>query len=137
MSDTLENLKRRYPDAATFTFGDGPDLCKKLLSLVRSGQKVATTGALRDFDAGEPLPVVGRRDIALHWDGSPACVIETQKVVTCRFSDVTEPMALAEGENPNRAGWAADHRAYFERNGGFTEDMMVVWERFRVITMID
>ncbi|MEO1277180.1 MAG: ASCH domain-containing protein, partial [Pseudomonadota bacterium] len=41
--------------------------------------------------------------------------------------------ALAEGENDSLEGWRADHRAYFERNGGWSPDMMLLCERFRVI----
>ena len=130
---TIDDLRARYPGAETFTFGDSPELCARLLVLVLSGAKTATTGALRDFQAGEPLPVPGRRDIALHWDGTPACVIETQEVVTCRFDQITEAMALAEGENADLAGWAADHTAFFARNGGFDPAMTVVWERFRLV----
>ena len=130
---TLDDLRARYPGAETFTFGDSPALCAGLLALVVTGAKTASTGALRDFDAGEPMPVAGRRDIALHWDGTPACVIETQEVVICRFDQITEAMALAEGEDADLAGWIAGHTAYFTRNGGWSPDMEVVWERFRLV----
>ena len=63
----------------------------------------------------------------------PAVVIETLEVIECVFSDVTETMALAEGENETLEGWRADHRRYFARNGGFSPDMKVVCERFVVI----
>ena len=60
-----------------FKFGDSRELCDELLALVRSGAKTATCGALRDFEAGEPMPQVGRRDLALDWDGKPVLMIET------------------------------------------------------------
>ncbi|MEM6619834.1 MAG: ASCH domain-containing protein [Pseudomonadota bacterium] len=130
----LAAIKARYPGAETFAFGDNAELCAYLLSLVRSGAKTATCGAVRDFGPGkEAMPAVGRRDIALNWDGSPALVIETQSVVRARFCDVDEAFALAEGENDDLAGWRADHRAYFERNGGWTADLELVCERFRVV----
>ena len=129
----IEALRERYPAAVAFTFGDSAALSAALVSRVRSGRKVATCGALRDFEAGEPLPSVGRRDIVLAWDGTPEFVIETVEVVQCRFDEVTEAMALAEGENDDLAGWRRDHRAYFERNGGFSPEIMVVWERFALI----
>ncbi|EFO33467.1 putative cytoplasmic protein [Roseibium sp. TrichSKD4] len=131
---TLEQLKTRYPDAETFTFGDSEALCEELLSLVRAGKKTATCGALHDFqEGGEALPVVGRKDISLHWDGRPALVIETVEVIIRRFCDVDESFALAEGENETLEGWRKDHRAYFERNGGCTEEMELVCERFKLI----
>ena len=75
---TPDDLQRKYPDAATFRFGDSESLCAWLLELVRQGKKTATCGALRDFrEEGEALPIVGRRDIALNWNGTPALVIRT------------------------------------------------------------
>jgi uncharacterized protein YhfF len=131
---TLAEARARYPGAETFTFGDSQELCEELLALVRQGKKVATCGALADFAAGdEAMPMVGRRDISLEWDGTPALVIETREVVICRFDEVDERMALLEGENDDLAGWQADHRRYFERNGVWSPDMMLVWERFALI----
>ncbi len=89
---------------------------------------------MRDYeDGGEALPVVGRRDIALNWDGSPALVIETTEVTVQRFCDVSEDFALAEGENKTRDGWARDHEAFFARNGRFDPEMMLVCERFTLV----
>lgn len=117
----------------TFTFGDTPALCAQLITLVRAGRKTATCGALRDFTQGEPMPVVGRQDIALNWDGTPALLIETVEVTIRRFCDVDADFALAEGENDHLSGWQADHRAFFARNGGWTADMELVCERFRLM----
>ncbi|WP_413875904.1 ASCH domain-containing protein [Albidovulum sp.] len=133
-ADRLAALKARYHGAETFTFGDSRALCDRLLGLVRDGRKRATCGALRDFtDGAEPLPVVGRRDIALDWDGAPALVIETTEVTIRRFCDVEDDFALAEGEDETLQGWQAGHRAYFERNGGWTPEMELVCERFRLV----
>lgn len=128
----IEPIKDRYPAAVTVKFGDSAALSAALVSSIRSGKKAATCGALGDFEAGEPLPSVGRRDIVLAWDGSPELVIETIEVVQCSSEEVTEAMALAEGEN-DLEGWRNDHRAFFQRNGGFSPQMQVVWERFALI----
>jgi uncharacterized protein YhfF len=133
VSDPIESIRRRYPGAVTFTFGDNAELSERLIALVGSGKKVATCGALRDVLNGEPMPSPGRRDIVLDWSGQPALVVETIEVVTCRFSEVTEAMALAEGEDDSLEGWREGHRRYFERNGGFSPDMDVVWERFVLV----
>lgn len=133
MPDLLTTLQERYPGAVTFRFGDSAALSAELIALVRAGKKVATCGAVRDYEAGETPPMVGRRDIALHWDGTPALVIETVETIRCRFDEVTEAMALAEGEDDSLAGWQAGHQRYFARNGGFSPDMEVIWERFRVV----
>ncbi|MGK7754905.1 MULTISPECIES: ASCH domain-containing protein [unclassified Roseovarius] len=133
MSPDLETLEHRYPGAETFTFGDNRTLCDTLLALVRAGRKVATCGALAEFQAGEAMPKVGRCDIALNWDGTPALVIETIELIRCRFDEVTEAMALAEGEDDSLEGWREGHRAYFERTCGFFANMQIIWERFRLV----
>jgi len=131
---TLEELKKKYPGAETFKFGDGPELSSLLIGLVRSGKKTATCGALRDFaDGGEAMPEAGRTDIVLNWDGSPALVVETLELTQTRFCDVSADFALAEGENDTLEGWQKDHQSYFERNGGFDPKMMLVCERFKVV----
>lgn len=118
----------------SFTFGDSRALCDRLIGLVRAGRKTATCGSLRDFtEGGEAMPVVGAQAIALDWDGQPALLIETTSVEILKFRDVPEDFALAEGENATRADWARDHAAFFARNGGFSEDMALVCERFRLV----
>ncbi len=142
---TLDAVRERYPGAETFRFGDNRALCDELLALVRAGRKTATCGALRDyfvrFDDAAPdpagiagaLPLVGRRDIALDWDGEPALVTLTVEVSVRRFCDVDEGFALAEGEDATLAGWQAGHRRYFDRNGGWEPEMELVCERFRLV----
>lgn len=130
----LSEARAKYPDAETFTFGDGPELSAILLALVRSGKKTATCGALRDFEGGlEAMPLVGRQDIALNWDGTAALVIQTVSVEHVRYCDVDAEFALAEGENESLEGWRSDHRAYFERTGGFDPEMPLVLERFKLM----
>ena len=129
---TMEELKARDPDLVSFRFGDGPELSAELIALVRSGAKTGTCSALRDFDE-EPMPVVGRRDVALNWDGSPALMIETTEVTQRRFCDVDAEFALAEGEDETLESWREGHLRYFERNGGWDPEMMLVCERFRLV----
>ncbi|MEQ8294605.1 MAG: ASCH domain-containing protein [Roseovarius sp.] len=133
MPNDLAALQSKYPTASTFKFGDSAELSATLVSLVRSGRKTATCSALHEFGKDEPLPEVGRRDICLNWDDTPALVIETAELIQCRFDEVTEEMALAEGEDDSLEGWRAGHRGYFERNGGFSRDMQLIWERFVLV----
>lgn len=134
MMMTLEELEKLYPDAASFRFGDNEELCKELAALVRAGRKTATCEALEVFfETGAALPEVGRKDIVLNWDGAPAFVIETKQVDWVRFKDVSEEFALAEGEDDSLAAWRESHKRYFERNGVFSNDMLLVCERFRVV----
>ncbi|QPH56214.1 ASCH domain-containing protein [Pontivivens ytuae] len=114
--------------------GDSRMLCDRLIALVRAGKKRATCGPLADYEAGkDDVPVVGRRDIALDWDGNPVFVIETLHTEQIRFCDVPEELALAEGEDETLEGWRAGHAEYFKRNGGFDPEMMLVFERFRLV----
>ena len=77
----LSELKAKYPDSETFKFGDNKELCEELTSLVISGKKTATCDALSFYESGkEKMPRVGRVDIALNWEGSPAIAIEPQKL---------------------------------------------------------
>jgi len=131
---TLDEVKQKYPNAATFTFGDNPRLCEELLTLVRSGAKSATCMALRDIESGaEERPVVGRQDISLNPDGTPALVIQTVELTQCAYDEVSESFALAEGENESLEGWREDHKRYFERNGGFDPKMQLLCERSVVV----
>jgi uncharacterized protein YhfF len=122
------------PEPVRFRFGDSRALCDELTALVLSGAKTATCAALRDVESGaEPMPVVGRRDIATDWDGTPVALIETTEVTVRRFDEVDAAFALAEGENDALEGWREAHRRYFARNGGWSPDMQLVCERFRLV----
>lgn len=132
--DDMEDLQVTYPGAGTFKFGDSARLSAELIALVRSGKKRATCGAMAEFeDDPGSMPKVGRCDIAANWDGTPALVIRTVKLDQVRFSDVTEEMALAEGEDDSLEGWRKSHEAYFRRNGGFRPDMMLLFEHFELV----
>jgi uncharacterized protein YhfF len=124
------------PEPIRFSFGDSPELADRLLALVLAGDKTATCGALRDYGAGgEPMPHVGRRDIVLNGAGEEAAVIETLSVETRRFDAITPDFTDREGEG-DYAAWRAGHEAYFARNGGFSPDMDIVCETFRLVTVL-
>ena len=135
MPASLEEVRARYPGAETFRFANGDErVAKMLLQLVRDGKKTATCQAKSVYEDGEEAwPQVGRRDIALEWDDAPALVIETTSLEEYAFMDVPEAFALAEGENDDLAGWRRDHQWWFEKTCGFSPDMILVCERFRVV----
>lgn len=134
MTDEFEELQDTYPGAGTFTLGDTKALCAHLNTLIRRRKKTATCGALAEFGGdASSLPKPGRCDIGTNWDGTPAFVIRTKSVEQVRFCDVTEKMALAEGEDEDLEGWRTGHQAYFKRNGGFEPDMMLVFEHFELV----
>ena len=122
-------------NAVTFSFGDSPEMADDLLALVLAGKKTATCGPVRDFGpGGAEKPVVGRRDVILDGKGRPAAVIETVEVSYCRFDEVDEAFARDEGEGLlTLEDWSNGHKAYWERNGGWSPDMELICERFRLV----
>lgn len=135
----MTRLPERYRNAVTFSFGDTPELKDELLALVLEGRKTATCGTFRNFGSdGEPMPVPGRRDVVLDSNGRPAAVVETIEVTMRRFGEVDDEFAAAEGEGDcSLAGWRQVHEVYFARNGGFSPDMELVCERFRLIEVLE
>lgn len=132
----MPTLPPPYETAIAFGFGDSPALADALLALVIAGTKTATCGALRDFSAeGEALPVPGRRDVVLTGAGEPGAVIETEQVEIRRFEEIDPGFTDREGEG-DYAAWRAEHEAYFARNGGFSPDMEIVCETFRLIEVL-
>jgi uncharacterized protein YhfF len=130
---TVEELKARYAGAVTYRFGDSAALCDELLALVRAGRKRATCTALAEVAEGETPPEEGRCDIAMDFDGRPQLVTRTVELRRVRFCDMTEEMALMEGEDEDLAGWRDGHERYYRRAGIFAPDMDLIWERFEVV----
>lgn len=131
---TLQQIIDENPEAETFRYGDTPKLSAEILKLVRSGQKTATVEAMRVYGkGGDALPEVGRRDVALEWDGRPAVMVETVEVLQMRFDEMTEALVAEQGEFRDLAHWRKGYRAYFSRTGGVSEDMKIMFERFRVV----
>lgn len=130
----LRAIKREYPNAVDFIFGDSPELSDRLNGLVLRGVKTATCGALRDYQAEvEPVPKPGEFAIATDWFGAPVALIKTRTVEIKKFCDVTWAFACLEGEDEEFQGWVAGHTAYFERNGGFDPQMELVCETFELV----
>ncbi|MEC3860021.1 ASCH domain-containing protein [Mesobacterium sp. TK19101] len=129
----MDELRRRYPGAVTYRFGDSPGLCAALLALVRAGKKRATCSSEAEIAAGEAPPVVGRCDIAVDFENVPQLVTRTVELVPVRYCDMTEEMALMEGEDDSLESWRAGHERYYRRLGIFDTEMKLIWERFEVV----
>ena len=128
MSDST--IPEAYRGLRSFAFGDGPDLADELLELVLKGVKTATCSTEDEPNLSTP----GERWIVLDGRGDPRCVIETTEVTFRRFGDVDAAFAHDEGEGDRSlAYWRSAHRAYFGRLGKFSEDMMLMCERFRLV----
>lgn len=113
-------------------FGDNPALADELLGLLLQGKKTSTTTW--------PIPEtlhwgVGDLSVILDGRGDPRAIIRTTSFVRCRFGDVAEDFALAEGEGDYEQ-WREGHIRYFKRvegGKGFSEEVEVLCEWFEVV----
>ena len=65
-------------------------------------------------------------------------MIETLSVEKRRFDEIDEAHARQEGEGDLSLGyWRSAHRSYFEREGSYAPDMMLLLERFRVVEVLE
>jgi uncharacterized protein YhfF len=120
----------KYRGLRPFAFGDGPELADELLELVIRGVKTATCSTEDEPNTSTP----GERWIVLDGRGLPRCVIESTEVTYRRFGEVDAAFAHDEGEGDRSlAYWRQAHRNYFGRQGKFSEDMMLMCERFRLV----
>jgi len=127
---TLDAVPEKYRGLRAFAFGDGPELADELLGLVIKGIKTATCSTEDEPNTSTP----GERWIVRDGHGEPRCVIETTEVSYRRFDEVDANFAFEEGEGDRSLDhWRKAHRAYFTRQGKFSEDMMLMCERFRLV----
>ncbi len=123
-------IPEAYRALRSFAFGDGPDLADELLELVLKGVKTATCSTEDEPNTSTP----GECWIVLDGRGNPRCVIESTEVTHRRYGDVDAAFAHDEGEGDRSlAYWRSAHRSYFGRLGKFSEDMMLMCERFRLV----
>jgi uncharacterized protein YhfF len=126
----LETIPEAYRGLKTFAFGDGPELADELLDLVIRGVKTATCSTEDEPNTSTP----SERWIVLDGRGDPRCVIETTEVSYRRFNEVDAAFAFDEGEGDLSLGyWRDAHQKYFTRLGRFSDTMMLMCERFRLV----
>lgn len=138
MSDDAA-LPASWRDLERFAFGDSPEMADELLALVLAGTKTATCSALSEHEAeGDPIdPTVGDRSVVLDGRRRPACMIETSEVAIRRFDEVDAAFACDEGEGDRSlAYWRSEHERFCGRHGVFSEDMLLVCERFRLVEVL-
>jgi uncharacterized protein YhfF len=126
----LNAVPAQYRGLRSFAFGDGPALADELLDLVLKGIKTATCSTEDEPNTSTP----GERWIVIDGRGEPRCVIESTEVTYRRFGDVDAAFAYDEGEGDRGLQyWRSAHRNYFQRQGKFSEDMVLMCERFRLV----
>jgi uncharacterized protein YhfF len=123
-------VPEKYRGLRSFAFGDSPALADELLELVLRGTKTATCSTEDEPNISTP----GERWIVLDGEGNPRCVIESVEVAFRRYNEVDTKFAFDEGEGDRSlAYWREAHRLYFDRAGKFSEDMILMCERFRLV----
>ena len=130
----MSAVPQQYQGLRSFAFGDGPALADELLDLVMRGVKTATCSTEDEPNTSTP----GERWIVLDGRGEPRCIIETLEVSYRRYNEVDVAFAHEEGEGDRSlAYWREAHRGYFGRQGKFSEDMMLMCERFRLVEIFE
>jgi uncharacterized protein YhfF len=130
----VSDVPERYQGLRSFAFGDGPVLADELLALVLKGVKTATCSTEDEPNISTP----GERWIVLDGRGLPRCVIETTEISYRRYGEVDAAFAHDEGEGDRSlAYWRQAHRSYFGRQGKFSEEMMLMCERFRLVEIFE
>ena len=126
-------VPEKYQGLRSFAFGDGPELADELLGLVIEGVKTATCSTRDEPNTSTP----GERWVVLDGRGHPRCVIESTEVTFRHYREVDAAFAHDEGEGDRSLDyWRDAHRKYFGRLGKFSEDMMLICERFRLVEVL-
>jgi uncharacterized protein YhfF len=125
--------------AEQFGFEHTP-LVDELAQLIVCGKKTATCSAhvLYEYD-NEPFPVVGAYTVILNSQDDPVAIIKVVDVQIMPMNKVPVEFAIAEGEGDlSYAYWWKGHKEFFttelaERGMEFSEDMLLVCERFELV----
>jgi uncharacterized protein YhfF len=126
----MNRVPEQYRHLRTFAFGDNPELADELLELVVKGVKTATCSTEDEPNTSTP----GECWVVLDGRREPRCVIESTEVTYRRFHEIDAGFAYDGGEGDRSlAYWRDAHRAYFGRLGRFSEEMMLMCERFRLV----
>ncbi|KIL51695.1 RNA-binding protein [Jeotgalibacillus alimentarius] len=133
-----QNQGKAKPSSVTaWQFGAVPD---QLAQLVIDGVKTATCSGLIFYELeNEPLPAVDDYSIVLSSKDEPLAIIRTAQVDIMPMNEVPEEFAIAEGEGDRTYRyWKEAHERFFKKELSevgleYTEDMMLVCERFELV----
>jgi len=109
----------------TWHFGIDND---KLVELVLSGKKIATTSIYNEKD----VPIIGEESILIFDNEKKACITKTKQVIITEFKNIREDLALLEGEGTFE-DWVKNHLEFFRTiDPKFDENTKVLFEIFEV-----
>lgn len=129
--------RNKPQSVSAWQFGADPDTLAKL---VIDGIKTATCSGYIFYELeNEPLPATGDYNIILNSDDKPVAITKTLEVTITPMNEVSEEFAIAEGEGDRTYQyWWNEHERFFRKELNaigreFSEDMLLVCERFEVI----
>lgn len=106
---------------------------ERLAALILAGRKRATV-----WNGLEENPTTAGKQWAVTANGKPVAIIETLSVGQLRFDEIDEAFAFEEGEGDRSLlYWRIVHEDFFRNEGHFAPDMLLWWEKFRLIEVLD
>jgi uncharacterized protein YhfF len=110
----------------TWHFGINNDY---LVGLVLAGKKRATTSIFNENDSA----TIGEESILVFDNEKKACITKTKKIIVTEFKNITENLALLEGEGTFEK-WKKEHIKFFKSiDKDFNENTIVEFEIFDVV----
>ena len=108
----------------------GPELA----GLVVKGVKTATCWAAVH---GDQEAFVGQQFMVTDGRDRDVAIIETTELSECRFDQIDEEWAIAEGEGDlSLEAWRKAHEAFFKREGVYAPDMPLWCQRFKLVKVV-
>ena len=118
-----------------YRYGDTPD---ELAAMVVSGEKTATSNALRLFELNQRVfPQIGDYHIILNKAFQPVALIQVETVSIVPYDEIDDAFAIAEGDG-SYANWNEIHERFFEEqlakfNEPFHRKIDLVCQTFKVL----
>ena len=136
---------------ARWGFADPGELRDALTAAALDGRKTTTASLLVEYEIdGDPLPVVGQRDVLIDSQERPVAIVETVGCRIVRLADVDDRHAIDEGEGyADAAEFRVAHERYWngtidrirlglgDPSFALTDDTMIVLERLRIVERLD
>jgi len=121
-------IKNRY------SFGHDNKTANELAILVAFGVKKATCWR---YIEGESLPELGELSVIQNAKQEDVCIVETTAVEIKSYNQVDEEFAELEGEGDKSLEyWRQAHKDFFTKEGFFEEEMQLVCEQFKLISLL-
>ena len=129
----------RVDGLRSIEFGTPGESRQRLINFILHGNKRATAGLLKDYEAeGELIEHVGELLAMVDNDMQHVATLRVTRVEVLRFADVPDEFALAEAEGDlNAADFRASHSDYWTKAGEtITDDTQVVTVYFDLLPSI-